>query len=79
MKNKNNLLKTNSLKELKLYSDLPETIENCTYKSTIVNTINNEEYKIVGLTFNNALIIEGKKTKILSSKLFKFFKEKKIA
>lgn len=79
MKNKNNLLKTNSLKELKLYSDLPETIENCTYKSTIVNTINNEEYKIVGLTFNNALIIEGKKTKILSPKLFKFFKEKKIA
>ena len=79
MKNKNNLLKTNSLKELKLYNDLPKTIENCTYESTIVNTINNEEYKIVGLTFNNALIIEGKKTKILSPKLFKFFKEKKIA
>lgn len=79
MKNKNNLLKTNSLKELKLYSDLPETIENCTYESTIVNTINNEEYKIVGLTFNNALIIEGERTKILSPKLFKFFKEKKIA
>lgn len=79
MKNKNNLLKTNTLKELKLYSNLPEAIENCTYKSTIVNTINNEEYKIVGLTFNNALIIEGEKTKILSPKLFKFFKEKKIA
>ena len=79
MKNKNNLLKTNSLKELNLYSDLPETIENCTYESTIVNTLNNEEYKIVGLTFNNALIIEGGKTKILSPKLFKFFKEKKIA
>ena len=42
MKNKNNLLKTNTLKELKLYRDLPETIENCTYKSTIVNTLNNE-------------------------------------
>ena len=79
MKNKNNLLKTNTLKELKLYKDLPETIEDCTYESTIVNTLNNEEYKIVGLTFNNALIIEGKKTKILSPKLFKFFKEKKIA
>ena len=79
MKNKNNLLKTNSLKELKLYNNLPETLENCTYNSTIVNTINNEEYKIVGLTFNNALIIEGEKTKILSPKLFKFFKEKKIA
>lgn len=79
MKNKNNLLKTNSLKELNLYSDLPETLEDCTYESTIVNTLNNEEYKIVGLTFNNALIIEGEKTKILSPKLFKFFKEKKIA
>lgn len=79
MKNKNNLLKTNTLKELKLYSDLPETIENCTYKSTIVNTLNNEEYKIVGLTINNALIIEGERTKILSPKLFKFFKDKKIA
>lgn len=79
MKNKNNLLKTNTLKELKLYSDLPETLEDCTYESTIVNTLNNEEYKIVGLTFNNALIIEGEKTKILSPKLFKFFKEKKIA
>lgn len=77
MKNKNNLLKTNTLKELKLYSDLPETIENCTYKSTIVNTLNNEEYKIVGIAINNALIIEGKKTKILSPKLFKFFKEKR--
>lgn len=79
MKNKNNLLKTNTLKELKLYSNLPETLEDCTYESTIVNTINNKEYKIVGLTFNNALIIEGEKTKILSPKLFKFFKEKKIA
>lgn len=79
MKNKNNLLKTNTLKELNLYSDLPETLEDCTYESTIVNTLNNEEYKIVGLTFNNALIIEGEKTKILSPKLFKFFKEKKIA
>lgn len=79
MKNKNNLLKTNSLKELKLYSNLPETLEDCTYESTIVNTLNNEEYKIVGLTINNALIIEGEKTKILSPKLFKFFKEKKIA
>ena len=79
MKNKNNLLKTNTLKELKLYKDLPETLEDCTYESTIVNTINNEEYKIVGLTFNNALIIEGERTKILSPKLFKFFKEKKIA
>ena len=79
MKNKNNLLKTNTLKELKLYSDLPKTLEDCTYESTIVNTINNKEYKIVGLTFNNALIIEGEKTKILSPKLFKFFKEKKIA
>lgn len=79
MKNKNNLLKTNTLKELKLYSNLPETLEDCTYESTIVNTLNNEEYKIVGLTFNNALIIEGEKTKILSPKLFKFFKEKKIA
>ena len=79
MKNKNNLLKTNSLKELNLYSDLPETLEDCTYESTIVNTLNNEEYKIVGLTFNNALIIEGERTKILSPKLFKFFKEKKIA
>ena len=79
MKNKNNLLKTNSLKELKLYSNLPETLEDCTYESTIVNILNNEEYKIVGLTFNNALIIEGEKTKILSPKLFKFFKEKKIA
>ena len=79
MKNKNNLLKTNTLKELKLYKDLPETIEDCTYGSTIVNTLNNEEYKIVGLTFNNALIIEGEKAKILSPKLFKFFKEKKIA
>ena len=79
MKNKNNLLKTNTLKELKLYSDLPETLEDCTYESTIVNTLNNEEYKIVGLTFNNALIIEGEKTKILSPKLFKFFKENKIA
>lgn len=79
MKNKNNLLKTNSLKELKLYSNLPETLEDCTYESTIVNTLNNEEYKIVGLTFNNALILEGEKTKILSPKLFKFFKEKKIA
>lgn len=79
MKNKNNLLKTNTLKELKLYRDLPETIEDCTYESTIVNTLNNEEYKIVGLTINNALIIEGEKTKILSPKLFKFFKEKKIA
>ena len=78
MKNKNNLLKTNSLKELKLYSNLPETLEDCTYESTIVNTLNNEEYKIVGLTINNALIIEGEKTKILSPKLFKFFKEKKI-
>ena len=72
-------MKTNTLKELKLYSDLPETLEDCTYESTIVNTLNNEEYKIVGLTFNNALIIEGEKTKILSPKLFKFFKEKKIA
>lgn len=79
MKNKNNLLKTNSLKELKLYNNLPTTLEDCTYESTIVNTLNNEEYKIVGLTFNNALIIEGGKTKILSPKLFKFFKEKKIA
>ena len=79
MKNNNNLLKTNSLKELKLYSDLPETLEDCTYESTIVNTLNNEEYKIVGITINNALIIEGGKTKILSPKLFKFFKEKKIA
>jgi len=56
-------LKTNTLKELKLYSNLPETLEDCTYESTIVNTLNNEEYKIVGLTFNNALIIEGEKTK----------------
>lgn len=79
MKNKNNLLKTNSLKELKLYNNLPTTLEDCTYESIIVNTLNNEEYKIVGLTFNNALIIEGGKTKILSPKLFKFFKEKKIA
>ena len=79
MKNKNNLLKTNSLKELKLYNNLPETLENCTYNSTIVNTLDNEEFKIVGLTINNALIIEGEKTKILSPKLFKFFKEKKIA
>ena len=79
MKNKNNLLKTNTLKELKLYKDLPETLEDCTYESTIVNTINNEEYKIVGITINNALIIEGEKIKILSPKLFKFFKEKKIA
>lgn len=79
MKNKNNLLKTNTLKELKLYSNLPEILEDCTYESTIVNTLNNEEYKIVGLTINNALIIEGEKTKILSPKLFKFFKEKKIA
>ena len=79
MKNKNNLLKTNTLKELKLYSNLPEALADCTYESTIVNTLNNEEYKIVGLTFNNALIIEGGKTKILSPKLFKFFKEKKIA
>lgn len=79
MKNKNNLLKTNTLKELKLYSNLPEALEDCTYESTIVNTLNNEEYKIVGLAFNNALIIEGGKTKILSPKLFKFFKEKKIA
>lgn len=79
MKNKNNLLKTNTLKELKLYRDLPETIEDCTYKSTIVNILNNEEYKIVGLTINNALIIEGERTKILSPKLFKFFKDKKIA
>lgn len=79
MKNKNNLLKTNSLKELKLYSNLPETLEDCTYESTIVNILNNEEYKIVGITINNALIIEGEKTKILSPKLFKFFKEKKIA
>ena len=63
MKNKNNLLKTNTLKELKLYSDLPETLEDCTYNSTIVNTLDNKEYKIVGLTFNNALIIEGKKLK----------------
>ena len=79
MKNKNNLLKTNSLKELKLYSDLPETIENCTYNSTIINTLDNKESKIVGITINNALIIEGERTKILSPKLFKFFKEKKIA
>lgn len=79
MKNKNNLLKTNTLKELKLYSNLPEALKDCTYESTIVNTLNNEEYKIVGITFNNALIIEGEKTKILSPKLFKFFKEKKIA
>ena len=79
MKNKNNLLKTNSLKELKLYSNLPETLEDCTYESTIVNILNNKEYKIVGITINNALIIEGEKTKILSPKLFKFFKEKKIA
>ena len=79
MKNKNNLLKTNTLKELKLYSDLPETLEDCTYNSTIINTLDNKEFKIVGITFNNALIIEGEKTKILSPKLFKFFKEKKIA
>lgn len=79
MKNKNNLLKTNSLKELKLYSNLPETLEDCTYESTIVNILDNKEFKIVGLTFNNALIIEGERTKILSPKLFKFFKEKKIA
>lgn len=79
MKNKNNLLKTNSLKELKLYRDLPETIENCTYNSTIINTLDNKEFKIVGITINNALIIEGERTKILSPKLFKFFKEKKIA
>ena len=79
MKNKNNLLKTNTLKKLKLYSNLPEALEDCTYESTIVNTINNEEYNIVGLTFNNALIIEGERTKILSPKLFKFFKDKKIA
>ena len=79
MKNKNNLLKINSLKELALYNDLPETIENCTYNSTIINTLDNKEFKIVGITINNALIIEGEKTKILSPKLFKFFKEKKIA
>ena len=79
MKNKNNLLKTNSLKELKLYKDLPETLEDCTYESTIVNILDNKEFKIVGITFNNVLIIEGEKTKILSPKLFKFFKEKKIA
>lgn len=79
MKNKNNLLKINSLKELKLYNDLPKTIENCTYNSTIVNILNNEEFKIVGIAINNALILEGEKTKILSPKLFKFFKEKKIA
>ena len=79
MKNKNNLLKTNSLKELKLYNNLPATLENCTYKSTIINTLDNKEFKIVGITINNALIIEGEKTKILSPKLFKFFKEKKIA
>ena len=79
MKNKNSLLKTNSLKELKLYKDLPETLEDCTYESTIVNILDNKEFKIVGLTFNNALIIEGERTKILSPKLFKFFKDKKIA
>ena len=79
MKNKNNLLKTNSLKELKLYNNLPETLKDCTYNSTIINTLDNKEFKIVGITINNALIIEGEKTKILSPKLFKFFKEKKIA